>query len=174
MLYTAYRFGYTPEQNGYLFAFVGSVSIVGQGFLFGRLAKKFGESPLVVVGCLLMGASLFAVPLVGPASGGLMGLLVGTAVLSFGNSLASPGLTSLASKTADEQNQGRTMGIMQSGASLARAVGPIIGGFLLNNTLNAIDDLSLYRTFWTASAIMFVAFLVAVYFARSARKEILA
>jgi len=174
VLYTAFRFGYTPEQNGYLFAYVGTVSIVGQGFLFGRLAHKFGESPLIVVGCLLMVGSLFAVPLVGPQSGGLIGLLIGTAVLSFGNSLASPGLTSLASKTADEHEQGRAMGIMQSAASLARAIGPMVGGLLLNNTLNALDDFTLRRTFWTASAIMFVAFLVAIYFARSVKNGILA
>lgn len=170
VLYTAYRYGYTPEQNGYLFAYVGVVAIVGQGFLFGKLANRFGESPLVVVGCLLMLISLFAVPFVGPQSGGLAGLLIGTAVLSFGNALASPGLTSLASKTADEHEQGRAMGIMQSGASLARALGPMIGGFLLNNALNAIDDFSLYRTFWTAAAIMLVAFFVSIYLARNNRK----
>ena len=170
VLYTAYRYEYTPEQNGYLFAFVGIVSILGQGFLFGRLVNKFGEAPLVVIGCLLMVVSLFAVPLVGPRSGGLVGLLIGTAVLSFGNALASPGLTSLASKTADEHEQGRTLGIMQSAASLARAIGPMIGGFLLNNTINAIDDFTLKRTFWMASGIMFVAFLVSIYFAKNYRK----
>lgn len=172
VLYTAYRFGYTPEQNGYLFAFVGIVSIVAQGFLFGRLEKKFGETPLIVAGCILMFVSLFAIPIVGPQVGGLTGLLIGTAILSFGNSLASPGLTSLASKTADEHEQGRTLGVMQSGASLARAIGPMLGGVLLNNAMNTMDDFTLYRTFWTASAIMFVAFLVALYFARSVKKEI--
>lgn len=170
VLYTAFRFGYSPEQNGYLFAYVGAVSIIGQGLLFGRLAKRFGESPLIVIGCFLMVASLFAVPIVGPESGGLVALLIGSAGLSFGNAFASPGLTSLASKGADEHEQGRTMGIMQSGASLARAIGPVIGGLLLNNSANVLDDFTLYRTFWTASAIMFVAFLVAIYFARNYRK----
>ncbi len=174
VLYTAYRFEYTPEQNGYLFAFVGLIAILVQGVLFGRLVKKFGEAKLIVVGCLMMGASLFAVPIVGPQYGGLIGLLAGTAVLSFGNSIASPGLTSLASKTADEHDQGRALGIMQSGASLARAIGPIIGGFLLNNTINAIDDFTLYRTFWTAAGIMFVAFLVAIYFSKTVRDKVLA
>ena len=169
VLYTTFRFGYTAEQNGYLFAFVGLIAILGQGFLFGRLVKRYGESSLIVAGCLLMVASLFAVPLVGPQYGGLIGLLIGTAVLSFGNSLASPGLTSLASKTADEHDQGRAMGILQSGASLARVIGPVIGGLLLNNAINMIDDFTLYRTFWTASAIMFVAFIVAIYFARTAK-----
>ncbi len=169
VLYTAYRFGYTPEQNGYLFAYIGLVSIIGQGFLFGRLENKFGESPLVVVGCVLMVISLFAVPLVGPQSGGLVGLLIGSAMLSFGNSLASPGLTSLASRAAHEDEQGRALGIMQSAASLARAIGPMLGGVLLNNAMNAMDDITLKRTFWTASGIMFVAFLVSVYFARNYR-----
>ena len=44
VLYTAYRFGYNAEQNGYLFAFVGLVSIVAQGVLFGPLVKRFGEA----------------------------------------------------------------------------------------------------------------------------------
>jgi hypothetical protein len=62
---------------------------------------------------------------------------------------------------------------MQSGASLARAIGPVVGGVLLNNAVNALDDFTLYRTFWTASGIMFVAFLVAIYFARTAREKLL-
>lgn len=173
VLYTAYRFEYTPEQNGYLFAFVGFIAILVQGVLFGRLVKKFGEANLIVIGCLMMGASLFAVPVVGPQNGGWIGLLIGTAVLSFGNSIASPGLTSLASKTADEYDQGKALGIMQSGASLARGIGPIMGGLLLNNAINVIDDFTLYRTFWTAAGIMFVAFLVAIYFARTVRDKVL-
>lgn len=174
VLYTAYRFGYKPEQNGYLFAFVGVVSILAQGGLFGHLVKRFGEASLVVAGCLLMVISLFAVPFVGPHSGGLAALLIGIGILSLGNSLASPGLTSLASKTADEHDQGRAMGIMQSGSSLARALGPVLGGYLLNNAFNQIDDITLERTFWTASGIMLIAFLVSIYFARTAKERVLA
>jgi DHA1 family tetracycline resistance protein-like MFS transporter len=169
VLYTSFRFGYTPEQNGYLFAFVGLIAILGQGFLFSRLVKRFGEASLIVTGCLLMVASLFAVPVVGPQAGGLAALLTGVAVLSFGNSLASPGLTSLGSKTAGEHDQGRAMGIMQSGASLARVIGPVLGGFLLNNAQDQIDNSTLFRTFWTASAIMFFAFLVSLYFMRTTK-----
>ncbi len=167
VLYTSFRFEYNAEQNGYLFAFVGVISILVQGMLFGRLVKHFGETPLIVAGCLVLVVSLFALPFVGPAYGGIGALLASLAVMSFGNSLASPGLTSLASKSADEHDQGRTMGIMQSGASMARTIGPVLGGVLLNNAMNAIDDITIYRTFWAASIIMFVAFLVAVYFARS-------
>jgi DHA1 family tetracycline resistance protein-like MFS transporter len=171
VLYTVFRFGYSAEQNGYLFAYVGLLAIVMQGALFERLAKRFGEARLAVFGCLLLVGSLFAVPFVGPNSGGLTGLLIGIAFFSLGNSLASPALTSLASKNASESEQGKTLGFLQSAASLARAVGPTIGGVLLNNAFNTIDDFTLYRTFWTASAIMFVAFLVALYFVRSGREK---
>ena len=83
-------------------------------------------------------------------------------------------LTSLASKNADENEQGKALGIMQSAASLARAIGPIIGGFLLNNAVNQIDDFTIYRTFWTASAIMLIALFVAIYFAKAGQQESLA
>jgi DHA1 family tetracycline resistance protein-like MFS transporter len=169
VLYTAFKFGFTAEQNGYLFAFVGIIAVLIQGVLLERLVNAFGETKLVIVGCLLMVASLFAIPIVGPGVGGYAGLIACTIVLTAGNSIASPGLTSLASKTADESDQGRALGILQSGASLARAIGPMLGGFLLNNAANTIDNRSLYITFWTASGIMLVAFFVSMYFARTAR-----
>lgn len=174
VLYTAHRFGFTAEQNGYLFAFVGVIAVVVQGVLTGKLVAFFGESKLALGGCLLMAAALFAIPIVGPAMGGITMLILVTAVLAFGNSAASPALTALASRTAGEHDQGRAMGILQSGASLARAVGPILGGFLLNNAVNAVDDRTLYHTFWAASAIMLVAFGVALYFARTVRDRSLA
>lgn len=174
-LYTLNRFGYDAAQNGYLFAYIGVLAVLMQGGIFGRLADRFGESRLVVAGCLLLAASLFAVPYVGPHFGGLPGLLVGIAFFSIGNSMASPALSSLASKNASESEQGKALGVMQSGASLARAVGPLIAGVLLNNmfgkanAISKIDDLSLQRTFWTAAAIMAAALFVSIYYARTVR-----
>jgi DHA1 family tetracycline resistance protein-like MFS transporter len=165
VLYTAFRFGYNAEQNGYLFAFVGLISIIAQGVLFSIFVKRFGESKLIISGGLLMAVSLFAVPFVGPAYGGLLGLLTGIGAMSIGNAFASPSLTSLTSKIAHEHEQGRSLGVMQSSASLARAVGPTIGGFLLNNRVNAIDNFTVFRTFWTAAGIMLAACLMAGYFA---------
>jgi DHA1 family tetracycline resistance protein-like MFS transporter len=163
VLYTAYRFGYTAEQNGYLFAFVGIAAVFGQGVLFNPLVQRFGETRLTAAGCIMMTASLFLIPFVTPEQTGLLGLLGVCVLLSFGNALASPSLTSIASKITHEHRQGSALGLMQSGASLARAVGPTIGGVLLNNAANSMDDFTLYRTFFTAAGIMFLAFLIAVY-----------
>jgi DHA1 family tetracycline resistance protein-like MFS transporter len=172
VLFTDFTFGYNAEQNGYLFAYVGFLAIVMQGGVFGIAAKSFGEARLVAFGCMMLALSLFAIPFTSPAFGGLWGLLLITGLLSVGNAFASPALSSLASKYAGDHEQGRVMGVMQSGASLARAIGPTIGGILLNNSLNKVDRFTVFRTYWVASAIMFVAFIAAVYFARSAKEKV--
>ena len=174
--FTMYRFGYNAEQNGYLFAYVGILAILIQGGIFARLVDKFGEIWLTVVGCIMLMGSFFAVPFVGPTSGGLTILLLGIALFSIGNSLASPALTSLASKEAHDEAQGKTLGILQSAASLARAIGPALSAFLLYSAVapGNIDDHTLFRTFWTAAAIMLLAVFTALYFAKTKSLKALA
>ncbi|MCW5961357.1 MAG: MFS transporter [Pyrinomonadaceae bacterium] len=169
VLYTIERFGYTAEENGYIFTFIGFLAVIFQGGVFGRLVERFGENPLMIVGSIMMAISLFAIPFVSPEFGGLSGVLSVVALLAIGNSMASPAITSLASKVANEHEQGKSLGMLQSGASLARAIGPAVGGVLLNNAVNNVDDYTVQRTFWTASAIMVVAVFIAIYFAKIER-----
>jgi MFS transporter, DHA1 family, tetracycline resistance protein len=172
-LYTMFRFGYDAQHTGYLFAYVGLIAVIIQGGLIGRLVKRFGEVPLVIFGALCFAISLFAVPFVGPAAGGLGALLIGGGVFSMGNSLATPALTSLASKSAGPAQQGVVLGVTQSTASLARAVGPTLAALLISSSIahlgadgvpHYMSDQSLFVTFWTGSAIMLVASLLAFYF----------
>jgi MFS transporter, DHA1 family, tetracycline resistance protein len=173
--YTMFRFDYDAEQNGYLFGYIGILAVVMQGGLFSILVKKFGESWLIVIGCVLLAGSFFAVPYVGPAVGGLAALLIGIACFAVGNSLSSPALTSVASKESSENSQGAALGTLQSAASLARALGPAMTAFLLNDSITKnISDSSLFRTFWSASAIMIVTLFVAIYFALSHKRQVLA
>jgi DHA1 family tetracycline resistance protein-like MFS transporter len=174
-LYTMFRFGYDAQHTGYLFAYVGLIAVIIQGGLIGRLVKRFGELPLVMVGALCFAISLFAVPFVGPAAGGLAGLLIGGGVFSMGNSLATPALTSLASKSVGAAEQGIVLGVTQSTASLARAVGPSVAALLISSSiahlgadglLHYMSDHSLFVTFWTGAAIMLLAFLLATYYSK--------
>jgi multidrug resistance protein len=174
-LYTMFRFGYDAQHNGYLFAYVGLIAVIIQGVLIGRLVKRFGELPLVIVGALFFAISLFAIPFVGPQTGGLLALLVGGGIFSLGNSLATPALTSLASKSVGPAEQGTVLGVTQSAGSLARAVGPSIAALLIHSAAphvgvdgvpHHMSDASLFVTFWTGSVIMFLAFLLALYFTR--------
>ena len=170
--FTMFNFGYDAEKTGYLLAYVGLLAAVSQGVLFGALARRFGEGKLAVTGSFMLALSLLAVPFISTSSGGIPALLLGTALFSIGNSLASPALTSLASKNADEMNQGKTLGILQSAASLARVFGPLLCGVLLNNAVGDVDENSLFRTFWAAAALMFLAFIIGVYYLRNHRDEI--
>ncbi|HZB43636.1 MAG TPA: MFS transporter [Pyrinomonadaceae bacterium] len=166
--FTMYRFDYDATHNGYLFAYIGILAAVVQGALIGRLVKRYGELPLVLVGALLLTAGLVVLPFVGPAAGGLLGLLGVMTAFSFGNSFATPTLTSLASKSVGAAEQGGVMGATQSAASLARTVGPTIGGWLIYSSVapGHIDDRSLRVTFWVAAGVMFAAFLLSAYLMR--------
>ncbi|MDX6406727.1 MAG: transporter, family, tetracycline resistance protein [Blastocatellia bacterium] len=176
-LFMMFRLGYDPWHSGWIFAFVGIISAVVQGGLIGKLVKRFGEPTLVIVGALLFTASLFASPFVGPAVG-VLGILAVGALSAIGNALSAPSLTSLASKSANASEQGSVLGVMQSVASLARAVGPTVAALIIYSAVAHIgydlkpqnmSDASILRTFWTAAAVQFVAFVLAVYFARAYR-----
>jgi DHA1 family tetracycline resistance protein-like MFS transporter len=178
-LFMLFRLGYDPWHSGWIFAFVGVISAIIQGGLIGRLVKRFGEPWLVIAGGLLFSVSLFASPFVAPAIG-LLGILSVGALSSIGNALAAPSLSSLASKSASAAEQGSVLGVMQSVASLARAVGPSIAALLIYSAVaqmgfdrqpQNMSDASILRTFWTAAVIQFVAFLLAVYFARAYGKK---
>ncbi len=173
-LYSMYRFGYDAQHNGYLFLFIGTIAAIVQGVFIGKIVKRFGELPMVVAGALIFTISLFAVPFVGPQAGGLMALLLIIGLLSIGNSLATPALTSLTSRSVSRSEQGSILGVTQSAASLARIVGPLLSAFLIYSATSPpqhISDNSVRATFWTASVIMFIAFLTAVYFMRSHASE---
>src|SRR3977135_3624787 len=126
-LFTEKRFGYDAHSNGYLFGFIGILTVVVQGGLIGRLVKMFGEVTLARVGMLLTAASLALLPV----SSNLALLLVACAGLSFGSGFASPPLSGLASQMIDRSWQGRALGVMQSAGSAGRLLGPLLGGWLL-------------------------------------------
>jgi MFS family permease len=136
--------------------------------------KRFGEASLVIAGAFLFSLSLLLIPLAGPHTG-LFTLLAVGAIFALGNSLATPSLTGLASKSVGSGEQGGVLGVTQSTASLARTVGPLIASALIYSAAvnigfdqkpHHMSVHSLRATFWTAAGIMFAAFLLALYFAR--------
>lgn len=127
-LFTERRFGYTAAQIGYIFAGQGLLGAIIQGGLMGWLVKRFGDKRLVMIGTAALAASLFLLPMsVTTAS-----LLLVTTGIAIGHSLVLAPLNGLASKSASQDAQGRVLGMMQSAASLARIIGPVLGGLLLN------------------------------------------
>ena len=152
-LFTERRFGYTATQNGYIFAFQGILGAIIQGGLLGWLIKVSSDKALAVVGAILITLNLLWLPLSHSAAM----LLLTTAGIAIGHGLVAAPLNGLASKHVGASLQGRVLGVMQSTASLARIVGPVMGGWLLNHdAVHAVADFG--RTpYWAAGGLMCVA-----------------
>ena len=127
-LFTERRFGLTAAQIGLLFAGQGVLGAIIQGGLLGWLLRRSSDKALTVAGAAALTVSLFLLPLTGT----LAGLYLATAGLAVGHSLMAAPLNGLASKAVSADAQGRVLGVMQSAASAARIVGPVLGGWLLN------------------------------------------
>ena len=145
--------GIDEKTNSYLFAYIGVLIAVNQGFIVGRMATWLGEKRLIFLGTGLLMIGLFLIPFA-QSVGILMLFLV---LLAFGSGINTPSLQSLVSQASSAEDIGGTMGISQSTSSFARIIGPIIGGW-------AFDVLGISSPFLVSAGIMFLASLVALRF----------
>ncbi|HJO70091.1 MAG TPA: MFS transporter [Rhodospirillales bacterium] len=120
------QLGWGPQQNGYLFAFIGALSALIQGTLIGPLTRRFGEGAMIVQGAVALALGSLAIPL----CTSLFPLLAAMTVLAYGFSVITPSLNSLISFRADQGSQGAVFGATRAASTFARAVGPAWAGFL--------------------------------------------
>ena len=126
VLYTTFKFGWGPKENGWSLAVVGIVSVVVQGFLLGHLLKLISPQRLAVIGLV---SSTLAYVLWGAATEGWMMYAVVVANI-FGVTVAAS-VQSLISSAADSRSQGQTLGAVSSLSSLMAVVAPVLGAPLL-------------------------------------------
>jgi predicted MFS family arabinose efflux permease len=155
-MFVANRHGFDEKQTGYLYAMLGIIGVFIQGGLIGRLVKRFGEGRVATVGAMLLTIGLFFAPLVS----GLGALLLACAAMAAGNSLTNPTISGITSQCVDADWQGRALGVLQSSASLARFIGPVIGGWLLQMDLASDPGNYAKSPLWAAAAVLFVTFLL--------------
>ncbi len=122
------RFGLNAGSLGVVFTYVGVLIAVVQGGLIGRLNARYGERTLAAAGAAIMGLTLLALPL----SPNLATALVVLGGLAVGQALVTPTLSSLLSRESDAEEQGGILGMGQSLSAGARAVGPILAGWLFD------------------------------------------
>lgn len=123
------KYGLTEKETSYVFALIGVVSAISQGLFIRMLTNRFTEKQLIIGGALLMGCALALIPVPPPGYFVPFELLL-VSMLAFGNACITPPLTSWLSQQAPQQEVGQVMGANQSFASLARVIGPALGGFL--------------------------------------------
>lgn len=126
VLYTTFRFGWTPADNGIAMFCVGVASIVVQAGLLAALIRRFGEVRLSLLG-LASGAVTYM--LYGLATHGwMMYVFILCNLLAFA---AGPALQGIISKSAGPGEQGELMGSLQSVGSLGVILMPLLGTFIL-------------------------------------------
>jgi MFS family permease len=130
-LYGEARFGASRSTVGYWFAFVGLATAIVQGGLLGRLVARFGEAGVARLGALLMAVGFVLVPPAGEAAAPGALFYGALTLLGAGFGMAGPSMIGLASRRAAATVQGRTLGVTQSASSLARIVGPIVAGLVM-------------------------------------------
>jgi MFS transporter, DHA1 family, tetracycline resistance protein len=134
--------------NGKLFGFIGIIAVVIQGGLIRRMVKNGNERLLALAGVACMAVSLVLLPLSAP----WFTLLLVCALMSAGNSFATPTLNALASQCGTVETQGETMGAMSGAGSLGRFLGPFMAGLLLHQMPQRYDFV-----FWLSATIMLAA-----------------
>jgi len=135
--------------TGTALVIIGFFSAVIQGGLIGRLATRFGERRLLITGLFLNSFALCLLSYV-PSFWALIPVLL---VMAVASGLTNPTLSSLLSRSADAREQGATLGLGQSLGSLARATGPILGGFLFQRV-------GIHAPYLVAGAMLFISGLV--------------
>lgn len=126
VLYTTFKFGWGPSENGWSLFAVGITSALVQGFLLSRLLKVFGASRLATLG-LISSALAYLGWGLAPA-GWVMYVVIVANILGV---TVTASIQSIVSNAADAHSQGQTMGAVASLTSLMAVLGPVIGAPLM-------------------------------------------
>jgi DHA1 family tetracycline resistance protein-like MFS transporter len=157
VLYTTFRFNWTPRDNGIALFCVGVASVVVQAGLLGVLIGRFGEVRVATTG-LISGAVTFL--LYGLATQGwMMYVLILCNVLAFA---AGPALQGIISKATPSDEQGELMGSLHSLYSLAVVFVPALGTAILGQVSHLpAGDWRVGSTFYVSGALQTLSVLLA-------------
>jgi MFS transporter, DHA1 family, tetracycline resistance protein len=119
-LWTAERLAVGPRMLGWIYGFVGVISVAIQAGVIGKLTKRFGAASLTRAGALLIAIGLACVP---PAHSMTM-LLIALAIFGVGSAMFNPSMSGLVAAAAEPHERGGVLGAYQGAASLGRVIGP--------------------------------------------------
>jgi DHA1 family tetracycline resistance protein-like MFS transporter len=158
VLYTTYRYEWTPKEVGFSLALVGLMAAIVQGGLARKIIPALGERRSIVVG--LTNATVF-LALYGLASKGWM-VYVLLVVGSFGG-IAMPALQGLVSRCVPLNEQGAVQGALASLGSLAGILGPLLATGLFGYFINDKAPIHLPgAAFFASSLLVFLGLLMAL------------
>lgn len=167
VLYTTFKFGWGPLQNGYSLAAVGVTGALVQGVLLSRLLERFSAWRLAVLG---LASSTLAYTLFGLATHGWMMFAVILANLL--GATVAPVFQSIISRSADEKSQGKTMGAVSGINSLMAVVAPLFSAPLMTAVSHLPQgDWRIGAAFYFCALLQACGLLLTFMHARAARRR---
>ncbi len=158
VLYTTFKFGWGPAQNGWALFVVGLMSVLVQGVLLKHLLRRFAARTLAVGGLAASTLTYFAF---GAITEGWMMFVV----IVIGNILgggASAVIQGRVSNAADSRSQGQTMGSVSSLNSLMAVIAPVVSAPLLGMVSHlSKGDWRMGLPFYVCAALQLTGTLVA-------------
>ena len=140
-------FGFGSVEMSNFFMYIGTHQIVLQGVVIGGLTKKFGEEKLIAFGPLLMMLGILLMPLIPNIAVFILSLTM----IASGSGIMRTIVPSFISRNTPTTEQGGTLGVANSVASIATVPGPLIGGSLF-------EFAGLAAPFFSSAAMLILAF----------------
>ena len=150
-LFAAARFGFEAQRTGYFLAGFGVIGAVIQGACIRPVVRRFGDKVTFDIGLMLAAAGLVAATLADSVPLFALALVP----LALGMGFGHPTMSSLVSRAAGPEDQGRVHGTASALESLSRAIGPVWGNASLQRFGPNLPDLS-------AAAFLVVTLLVSL------------
>ncbi|MFL6675286.1 MAG: MFS transporter [Massilia sp.] len=157
VLYTTFRFNWTPRDNGIALFCVGLSAAVVQAGLLAVLIRRLGEVRLSLLG---LGSGAITYLLYGLATRGwMMYVFILCNLLAFA---AGPALQGIISKATPASEQGELMGSLQSIGSLGVILMPLLGTAILGAASRLpAQDWRIGSTFYVCAAMQALATIAA-------------
>lgn len=153
------RFGFNQGDIGDFFMYTGAWVVATQIFIIGRVAKRFGEQPVLKLIFFIMA---LAIMFFGITTKSWQLFLIAP-FLIIATGLGRSFISSLISRSAGADVQGEVMGISSSVSFLGQAMPPIISGFIA-------ASVAAQAPLYAAAIILFLAGLAFVMFYRKPRE----
>lgn len=133
---------------GIFFTVLSGMMILVQGPLLSYVSNKLAETPLVIIGSLLLALNFVLMTM-----GSDIYIYLAAVFFALGNGLMWPSYLSVLSKLGGDRQQGSVQGTANSAGSLASIVGLVLGGLLYGQIGPTV--------FLATAAILLIVFLMA-------------
>jgi DHA1 family tetracycline resistance protein-like MFS transporter len=168
ILYTQFRLGWTPLQNGIGLGLVGLCIGGVQAGLSRVIVPKFGEA-----NCLIGGLLITTVGFVLYGFAFASWIMYGTIVIWSLGAISGPAGQSIVSNSFGQNRQGAVQGAVMSIQSICMVIGPILGGAIFSFSTSAkLAHPVPGATFFVAAVLSAVAALLSVATIRTRNKAV--